>query len=198
MSHLKLRLSALQLDTQLCDRRPTVYKDAAVICDEVRTQFEGRAIVKWIEGKLLNGVIKTVTINRKHGNWIFCVQYESGHEENVHLKEILHGLQLIQAEENSDNGNAVVNKQRTARGMSLKALINEGLIIPGDNTLVISYKFEKVIHRFEGSLTKEGTIIEAVTATEFYSPSGWSIAAKRRVNPKKQADDGRAIFYFLF
>ena len=75
-----------------------------------------------------------------------------------------------------------------AGGVTLKALIDAGMITPGDGVLSVEYKNVVTL----GSLDGDGrvtTIIDGAAAT-FDSPSAFSIYLKRLVNPARKADDG--------
>ena len=75
-----------------------------------------------------------------------------------------------------------------AGGVTLKALIDAGMISPGEGVLSVEYKNVVTL----GSLDGDGritTIIDGAAAT-FDSPSAFSIYLKRLVNPARKADDG--------
>lgn len=68
--------------------------------------------------------------------------------------------------------------------ITLKKLIDAGLLEPGENNLRCEYKGVTSI----GTLTLEGRILWEGLA--FESPSAWSIHLKRLVTPGRKADDG--------
>ena len=68
--------------------------------------------------------------------------------------------------------------------VSLKALIQAGLLQVGPEALWISY----LNQTWSGALDCEGAI--TFNDQVFYSPSAWAIHCKRLANPGKKADDG--------
>eukprot|EP00941_MAST-03F_sp_MAST-3F-sp1_P003065 g3065.t1 len=78
-------------------------------------------------------------------------------------------------------------KGKGPRGkVSLMQLIRAGLLVPGEAVFSIEYRGRT----FYASLKEDGTLVDDETDETFVTPSGWSIKAKRRVMPSKQADDG--------
>ena len=68
--------------------------------------------------------------------------------------------------------------------VSLKMLVDAGLMRPGPEALWITY-LEQTWH---GALDAAGAI--TFQDQTFYSPSAWAIHCKRLANPGKKADDG--------
>eukprot|EP00501_MAST-03F_sp_TOSAG23-6_P001300 GSMAST32.ASY1.ANO1.1348.1 assembled CDS len=85
---------------------------------------------------------------------------------------------------------SMMNKKRKKKGprgkVSLHGLITAGLLVPGTGVFYIDYRDKQ----FRASLAEDGTLIDDETGEKFLTPSGWSIKAKRRLMPSKQADDG--------
>jgi len=84
-------------------------------------------------------------------------------------------------------------KPGVARGprgqaISMKTLIDEGLLWPGENVLSVDYKQTTTL----ATLTPEGRIFCHIGGQDKYfdSPSAFSIYLKRLVNPGRKADDG--------
>ena len=73
-------------------------------------------------------------------------------------------------------------------GVTLKSLIDAGLVWPGEDVLSVEYKNVTTL----GTLDADGRIICAVDGRRlaFDSPSAFSIFLKRLVNPARKADDG--------
>ena len=75
-------------------------------------------------------------------------------------------------------------------GLTLRDLIKEGLMEPGQGVLRVEFKG----HVFLGDLMPSGSICYEGELWE--SPSSWSIHVKRRVFPGRMADDGwESVFY---
>jgi len=74
--------------------------------------------------------------------------------------------------------------KRPAGVVTLKALIQEGLLAPAEDALTMEYK-GTITH---ASLTADGRIFWE--GMHFDSPSAFSIYLKRLVNPNRKADDG--------
>ncbi|KAK9809210.1 hypothetical protein WJX72_011487 [[Myrmecia] bisecta] len=83
---------------------------------------------------------------------------------------------------------APTGKPRAGGGLSLKLLIDEGILWPGENVLSVEYKATMTY----ASLTEEGKILCKINGEpmSFDSPSAFSIYLKRLVNPSRKADDG--------
>ena len=73
-------------------------------------------------------------------------------------------------------------------GTTLKQLIEAGLLRPGANILSVEYKATRTL----GSLLTDGRIKAHIRGQDiiFESPSAFSIAVKRLLNPTRKADDG--------
>ena len=73
-------------------------------------------------------------------------------------------------------------------GTTLKQLIDGGLLRPGANILSVEYKATRTL----GSLLTDGRIKAHIRGQDmfFESPSAFSIAVKRLLNPTRKADDG--------
>lgn len=83
---------------------------------------------------------------------------------------------------------AAAGRPRPGGGISLKLLIDEGILFPGENCLTVEYKSNITY----GSLAECGRIKCTIAGTEltFESPSAFSIYLKRLINPARKADDG--------
>jgi hypothetical protein len=84
---------------------------------------------------------------------------------------------------------AVVVNQSTRsatrrQGVSLKRLVDEGLLAPGKGVFRCEYKGMVSL----GDLAEDGQILWE--GLSFESPSAWSIYLKRLVTPNRKADDG--------
>ncbi|KAL0038793.1 hypothetical protein WJX79_008093 [Trebouxia sp. C0005] len=79
-------------------------------------------------------------------------------------------------------------RPRPGGGITLKLLIDEGILWPGENILTVEYKSNITY----GSLAECGRIKCTISGTEltFESPSAFSIYLKRLINPARKADDG--------
>ncbi|WZN62960.1 MPN domain-containing protein [Chloropicon roscoffensis] len=81
-------------------------------------------------------------------------------------------------------------KETARKGLTLRDLMKEGLMEPGQGVLRVEYKG----HVFLGDLTPSGSICYEGKLWE--SPSGWSIHVKRRVVPGMKGSNGwESVFY---
>ncbi|XP_063770965.1 MPN domain-containing protein isoform X2 [Pseudophryne corroboree] len=76
----------------------------------------------------------------------------------------------------------------TKRGITLRVLLKDGLIEPGQGVLSIHYLGRK----FQGDLLNDGKIIWQESGQAFNSPSAWATHCKRLVNPAKKSGCGWA------
>lgn len=76
----------------------------------------------------------------------------------------------------------------TKRGITLRVLLKDGLIEPGQGVLSIHYLGRK----FLGDLLEDGKIIWQESGQAFNSPSAWATHCKRLVNPAKKSGCGWA------
>ncbi|NXH10608.1 MPND protein, partial [Bucco capensis] len=76
----------------------------------------------------------------------------------------------------------------TRRGITLRVLLRDGLLEPGQGVLSIYYLGKK----FVGDLEADGTITWQETGQVFNSPSAWATHCKRLVNPAKKSGCGWA------
>uniref|UniRef100_A0A671R1Q3 MPN domain-containing protein n=1 Tax=Sinocyclocheilus anshuiensis TaxID=1608454 RepID=A0A671R1Q3_9TELE len=76
----------------------------------------------------------------------------------------------------------------TRRGITLRVLLKDGLVEPGDGVLSIHYLGKK----FVGDLLNDGKIRWVETGQIFNSPSAWATHCKRLVNPAKKSGCGWA------
>ena len=83
---------------------------------------------------------------------------------------------------------SAAGRPRPGGGITLKLLIDEGILWPGENILTVEYKSNITY----GSLAECGRIKCTISGTEltFESPSAFSIYLKRLINPARKADDG--------
>ncbi|KAF3834908.1 hypothetical protein F7725_027466 [Dissostichus mawsoni] len=72
------------------------------------------------------------------------------------------------------------------RGITLRVLLKDGLVEPGDGVLAIHYL------NFVGDLLNDGKIRWVETGQIFNSPSAWATHCKRLVNPAKKSGCGWA------
>lgn len=84
-----------------------------------------------------------------------------------------------------------------SNAVTLKHLIDAGMLEPGDSKVFILYALPHAEHTWVGALRPDGMIEWA--GEEFISPSAWAIHVKRLVNPLKKADDGwKSVRYGSF
>ncbi|KAM6462747.1 MPN domain-containing protein [Liasis olivaceus] len=76
----------------------------------------------------------------------------------------------------------------TRRGITLRVLLKDGLIEPGEGVLSIYYLGKK----FWGDLLTDGKIAWQQTGQIFNSPSAWATYCKKLVNPAKKSGCGWA------
>ncbi|KAJ7308335.1 hypothetical protein JRQ81_008871 [Phrynocephalus forsythii] len=76
----------------------------------------------------------------------------------------------------------------TRRGITLRVLLKDGLIEPGEGVLSIYYLGKKFI----GDLHMDGKIVWQETGQVFNSPSAWATYCKKLVNPAKKSGCGWA------
>ncbi|XP_077188089.1 MPN domain-containing protein [Paroedura picta] len=76
----------------------------------------------------------------------------------------------------------------TRRGITLRVLLKDGLIEPGQGVLSIYYLGKK----FLGNLLTDGKIVWQETGQVFNSPSAWATYCKKLVNPAKKSGCGWA------
>uniref|UniRef100_A0A8C0G5T6 MPN domain-containing protein n=1 Tax=Chelonoidis abingdonii TaxID=106734 RepID=A0A8C0G5T6_CHEAB len=76
----------------------------------------------------------------------------------------------------------------TRRGITLRVLLKDGLIEPGEGVLSIYYLGKK----FLGDLLPDGKITWQETGQVFNSPSAWATYCKKLVNPAKKSGCGWA------
>ncbi|MGH0184681.1 UNVERIFIED_CONTAM: hypothetical protein FKN15_015750 [Acipenser sinensis] len=76
----------------------------------------------------------------------------------------------------------------TRRGITLRVLLKDGLIEPGDSVLSIHYLGK----RFVGDLLCDGKIRWVETGQLFNSPSAWATHCKKLINPAKKSGCGWA------
>ncbi|XP_062815858.1 MPN domain-containing protein isoform X3 [Anolis carolinensis] len=76
----------------------------------------------------------------------------------------------------------------TRRGITLRVLLKDGLIEPGEGLLSIYYLGKKFI----GDLMTDGKIVWQETGQVFNSPSAWATYCKKLVNPAKKSGCGWA------
>uniref|UniRef100_A0A3B4AVN2 MPN domain-containing protein n=1 Tax=Periophthalmus magnuspinnatus TaxID=409849 RepID=A0A3B4AVN2_9GOBI len=76
----------------------------------------------------------------------------------------------------------------TRRGITLRVLLKDGLVEPGEGVLTIHYLGKN----FSGDLLTDGKIRWVETGQTFNSPSAWATHCKRLVNPAKKSGCGWA------
>ncbi|KAK3254093.1 hypothetical protein CYMTET_36680, partial [Cymbomonas tetramitiformis] len=74
--------------------------------------------------------------------------------------------------------------QRARKQVTLSSLIQEGLLIPGENVLSLQHGS----HRYLASVRADGMIVS--TAGSFKSPSAWALSVRQSENPLRRGDDG--------
>ncbi|KAF0042241.1 hypothetical protein F2P81_005773 [Scophthalmus maximus] len=105
---------------------------------------------------------------------------EDGGEED---EEELSGGEEADLRSSSGRGSLL-----TRRGITLRVLLKDGLVEPGDGVLAIHYLGKNFI----GDLLNDGKIRWVETGQIFNSPSAWATHCKRLVNPAKKSGCGWA------
>lgn len=105
---------------------------------------------------------------------------EDGGEED---EEELSGGEEAEFRSSSGRGSLL-----TRRGITLRVLLKDGLVEPGDGVLAIHYLGKNFI----GDLLNDGKIRWVETGQIFNSPSAWATHCKRLVNPAKKSGCGWA------
>uniref|UniRef100_A0A3P9NY45 MPN domain-containing protein n=1 Tax=Poecilia reticulata TaxID=8081 RepID=A0A3P9NY45_POERE len=105
---------------------------------------------------------------------------EDGGEED---EEELSGGEEAEFRSSSGRGSLL-----TRRGITLRVLLKDGLVEPGDGVLAIHYLGKN----FVGDLLNDGKIRWVETGQIFNSPSAWATHCKRLVNPAKKSGCGWA------
>uniref|UniRef100_A0A3P8QTI3 MPN domain-containing protein n=1 Tax=Astatotilapia calliptera TaxID=8154 RepID=A0A3P8QTI3_ASTCA len=105
---------------------------------------------------------------------------EDGGEED---EEELSGGEEADLRSSSGRGSLL-----TRRGITLRVLLKDGLVEPGDGVLAIHYLGKN----FVGDLLTDGKIRWVETGQIFNSPSAWATHCKRLVNPAKKSGCGWA------
>uniref|UniRef100_A0A671US08 MPN domain-containing protein n=1 Tax=Sparus aurata TaxID=8175 RepID=A0A671US08_SPAAU len=105
---------------------------------------------------------------------------EDGAEED---EEELSGGEEADLRSSSGRGSLL-----TRRGITLRVLLKDGLVEPGDGALAIHYLGKNFI----GDLLNDGKIRWVETGQIFNSPSAWATHCKRLVNPAKKSGCGWA------
>uniref|UniRef100_A0A667XHL3 MPN domain-containing protein n=1 Tax=Myripristis murdjan TaxID=586833 RepID=A0A667XHL3_9TELE len=105
---------------------------------------------------------------------------EDGGEED---EEELSGGEEAELRSSSGRGSLL-----TRRGITLRVLLKDALVEPGDGVLSIHYLGKK----FVGDLLNDGKIRWVETGQIFNSPSAWATHCKRLVNPAKKSGCGWA------
>ncbi|KAK9818670.1 hypothetical protein WJX74_002471 [Apatococcus lobatus] len=79
-------------------------------------------------------------------------------------------------------------KSRPSGGITLRLLMEEGILEAGEDVLTVEYKSQTT----KGTLTEDGRIQCRINGQNqtFESPSAFSIFLKRLINPSRKADDG--------
>ncbi|KAK9865967.1 hypothetical protein WJX84_011457 [Apatococcus fuscideae] len=79
-------------------------------------------------------------------------------------------------------------KSRPSGGITLKLLMEEGILKAGEQVLTVEYKGQTT----KGTLCEDGRIRCTINGQDqtFESPSAFSIYLKRLINPSRKADDG--------
>ncbi|XP_030073197.1 MPN domain-containing protein [Microcaecilia unicolor] len=112
-----------------------------------------------------------------------------GGEEALEEEEELEAS--IEDPENEQPGKPVSSSRGcflTRRGITLRVLLKDGLIEPGEGKLSIYYLGKKFI----GDLLPDGKIQWQETGQIFNSPSAWATHCKKLVNPAKKSGCGWA------
>ncbi|XP_064101453.1 MPN domain-containing protein CG4751-like isoform X2 [Macrobrachium nipponense] len=94
----------------------------------------------------------------------------------------------VEEEEEEEEIEAVTHGRSTGRGLTLKTLLKEGVLQPGEGTMTINYLGNK----FKGDLLSDGRIRSQETNKIFGTPSAWAIYCKKIVNPDKKSGCGWA------
>ncbi|KAK8731295.1 hypothetical protein OTU49_007527 [Cherax quadricarinatus] len=94
----------------------------------------------------------------------------------------------VDEEEEEEEIEEVTHGRSTGRGLTLKTLVKEGILQPGEGLMTINYLGNK----FKGDLLPDGRIRSQETNKIFGTPSAWAIYCKKIVNPDKKSGCGWA------
>ncbi|XP_045616911.1 MPN domain-containing protein isoform X2 [Procambarus clarkii] len=94
----------------------------------------------------------------------------------------------VDEEEEEEEIEEVTHGRSTGRGLTLKTLVKEGVLQPGEGLMTINYLGNK----FKGDLLPDGRIRSQETNKIFGTPSAWAIYCKKIVNPDKKSGCGWA------
>ncbi|XP_042230728.1 MPN domain-containing protein-like isoform X2 [Homarus americanus] len=110
------------------------------------------------------------------------IEEEEEDEEEVDEEED------VDEEEEEEEIEEVTHGRSTGRGLTLKTLVKEGILQPGEGLMTINYLGNK----FKGDLLPDGRIRSQETNKIFGTPSAWAIYCKKIVNPDKKSGCGWA------
>ncbi|XP_063614660.1 MPN domain-containing protein-like [Penaeus indicus] len=94
----------------------------------------------------------------------------------------------VDEEEEEEEVEEVTHGRSTGRGLTLKTLVKERVLQPGEGLMTINYLGNK----FKGDLLPDGRIKSQETSKIFGTPSAWAIYCKKIVNPDKKSGCGWA------
>ncbi|XP_068210931.1 MPN domain-containing protein CG4751-like isoform X2 [Palaemon carinicauda] len=109
-------------------------------------------------------------------------------EDDEEEEEVEEEEDDVEEEEEEEEIEAVTHGRSTGRGLTLKTLLKEGVLQPGEGTMTINYLGNK----FKGDLLSDGRIRSQETNKIFGTPSAWAIYCKKIVNPDKKSGCGWA------
>ncbi|KAK7077756.1 hypothetical protein SK128_021165 [Halocaridina rubra] len=109
-------------------------------------------------------------------------------EEDEEEEEAEEDEDEMEEEEEEEEIEAVTHGRSTGRGLTLKTLLKEGVLQPGEGSMTINYLGNK----FKGDLLPDGRIKSQETNKIFGTPSAWAIYCKKIVNPDKKSGCGWA------
>ncbi|XP_076046051.1 MPN domain-containing protein-like isoform X3 [Oratosquilla oratoria] len=115
--------------------------------------------------------------------------------EDTHMEDEVEEIEEEEEEDDEDlgedeeeEGAEITHGRSTGRGLTLKTLLKEGVLEPGEGHMTINYLGNK----FKGDLLPDGRIKSQETSKIFGSPSAWAIYCKKIVNPDKKSGCGWA------
>ncbi|KAL7648122.1 UNVERIFIED_CONTAM: hypothetical protein RMT77_000023 [Armadillidium vulgare] len=112
---------------------------------------------------------------------------EEEEEEEEEVEDEDEDVEEEEEEEEGDHSEVTVGR-RSGRGLTLKTLLKERVLEPGEGSMTINYLGNK----FKGDLLPDGRIRSQETNKIFGTPSAWAIYCKKIVNPDKKSGCGWA------
>ncbi|KAK3850924.1 hypothetical protein Pcinc_042394 [Petrolisthes cinctipes] len=109
-------------------------------------------------------------------------------DEEIEDEDLEEEVEEEEEVEDEEEEIEVTHGRTTGRGLTLKTLVKEGVLQPGEGTMTINYLGNK----FKGNLLPDGRIRSQETSKIFGTPSAWAIYCKKIVNPDKKSGCGWA------